>query len=121
MHFMLRTLRTLLISAAALATVLVGLRESLADDLPVGIALRCCAGDAYDGSREDDSGTLAEAEQAEEDDREEQEGRPIHLFAAAPPRCGLDGPILIASLSTPGSAAEPRSCTLHARGPPATR
>jgi hypothetical protein len=121
MHFMLRTLRTLLISAAALATVLVGLRESLADALPAGIAIRCCDGDAYDGSREDDSGTLSESEPSEEDDREEQEGRQIHLFAAAPPRCGLDGPIHVASLSTPGFSAKPRSCAVHVRGPPATR
>lgn len=118
---MLRTLRTLLISAAALATVLVGLRESLADELPAGIAIRSCDGNAYDGSREDDSGTLAESEQAEEDDREEQEGRQIHLFAAAPPRSAADGPLPVASLSTLGFSAKTRSCALHVRGPPATR
>lgn len=116
---MLRTLRTLLIAAAALATVLVGLRESLADQLPAGIAIRSCDGISYDGSREDDSGTLTESEQAEEDDREEQEGRPIHLLAAASPRCGLDGPSHVASPSTPGFSAKPRSCALHVRGPPA--
>lgn len=121
MHFMLRTLRTLLISAAALATVLVGLRESLADELPAGIAIRSCDGSPYEGSREDDSGTLAESEQAEEDDKEEHEGRQIHLFAAAPPRCAADGPLPVALLSTLGFSTKPRSCALHVRGPPATR
>jgi len=118
---MLRTLRTLLIAAAALATVLVGLRESLADALPAGLAIRSCDGDSYDGSREDDSGTRSESEQAEEDDTEDHEGRQIHLFAVVPPRFGLDGPCQLALLATPGSATKPRSCTLHVRGPPATR
>ena len=121
MHFMLRTLRILVIGAAALATVLVGLRESLADVLPSGIAIRSVDGDAYDGSREDDSGTLSESEQVEEDDTEEQEGRDIHLFAASAPKCDLDLPIHLASLPSPCSAAKLRSCATHVRGPPTRR
>jgi len=121
MHPMLRTLRILVIGAAALATVLVGLRESLAGVLPSGIAIRSVDGDTYDGSREDDSGTLSESEQVEEDDTEEQEGREIHLFAAAAPKCGLDSPIHLASLPSPFSATKLRCCATHVRGPPTTR
>ena len=121
MHPMLRSLRILVIGAAALATVLVGLRESLADILPSGIAIRSVDGDTYDGSREDDSGTLSESEQVEEDDTEEQEGREIHLFAAVGPKCGLNSPIHLVSLPSPFSAAKMRCCATHVRGPPTTR
>ena len=117
---MLRFLRILVIGAAALATVLVGLRESLADILPPGIAIRSVDRDTYDGSREDDCGTLSESEQVEEDDTEEQDGREIHLFAAAP-RCGLDSPIHLGSLPSPFTTAKLRRCATHVRGPPTTR
>ncbi|MBU6221734.1 MAG: hypothetical protein KGR24_03200 [Planctomycetes bacterium] len=119
---MLRTLRILLIGAATLATLLVGLRDSLADVLPCGVAIRSVDGDTYDGSREDDSGTLSESEQVEEDDTEEQEGREIHLFAAAAlKKYGLDSPLHLSSLPAPCSAAKMRSCATHVRGPPTIR
>lgn len=121
MHSMLRSLRILVIGAVALATVLVGLRESLADILPSGIAIRSVDGDTYDGSREDDSGTLSESEQVEEDDNEEQEGREIHLFATTAPRCGLNSLIHLASLPSPLNTAKLRCCATHVRGPPTTR
>ena len=118
---MLRTLRILLIGAAALATVLVGLRESLAGVLPPGLAIRSVDGETYDGSREDDSGTLSGAEESEEDDTEEQDGREIHLLAATVQRCDLDSLSHLASLSTPCFAAKLRSCATHVRGPPSDR
>lgn len=118
---MLRTLRILLVAAAALATVLVGLRESLAGDLPPGIAIRSVAGDAYDGSREDDSGTLSESEQIEEDDTEEHEGRETHLSATAVPGCGLESAVQFSPPPPPPTAAKIRFCATHVRGPPATR
>lgn len=119
MRFMLRSLQILLTAAAALATVLVGLRESLSGGPPVGIAIRSVDNVGHDGSREDDSGTLTE--QSQEDDTEEQEGREIHLLSSIPPRGDVISPLHVASLEAPCRAVDQRSSATRVRGPPRTR
>lgn len=121
MPSMLRMLKSLLVAAAACATVLVGLRESLSAGLPAGIAVRSLPVGSSDGSREDDSGTLSEAEQVEEDDTEEHKGRGVHLCAAFLPVCGLDAAVHPSSPAAPPLKALRRSRATHARGPPALR
>lgn len=121
MPSMLRMLKSLLVAAAAVATVMVGLRESLSAALPAGIAVRSLPDGSSDGSREDDSGTLSETEQVEEDDTEEHEGRGLHLCAAPLPGCGLDAAVRPSSPAAPRPTALRRSNATHARGPPATR
>lgn len=112
----LRGLRILLVAAAALSTVLVGLRESLADARAAGMAIRCLDGAAFDGSREDDSGTRSE--QVEEDDSEEQEDREVHLFATTSLTCHLDLAIG-AAVPPPRSSTAARRCVATlGRGPP---
>lgn len=112
----LRGLRILLVAAAAFSTVLVGLRAALADARAAGMAIRCLDGAAFDGSREDDSGTRSE--QVEEDDSEEQEDREIHLFATTSLACRLDLALRAASLPTRCPAAKRRCVATLGRGPP---
>lgn len=112
---MLRKLRVLLIAAATLATVLVGLREVLADARGVGCAIRCLGG--YDGSREDDSGTLAE--QAEGDDVEEELDREIPIQSLASPTCSLVASVSRAVLAPPCLAVHFSRGDVRSRGPPA--
>ena len=81
-------LRILLIAAAALSTIVAGVRGTLADIPSASTTVQSSKACLCDGSREDDSGTLGES--AEEDDREEEkeEGGPhLHLAGSASPRC----------------------------------
>lgn len=69
------TLRGLLVAVVALATVVAGFRDLLADAVAVGIAIHDQSGQR-EGTREDDSGTV---EGVEEDDVEGQENDDVHL------------------------------------------
>lgn len=82
---LLSRLRILLIAAAALSTIVAGMRGTFADMPSAVVAVQSCDRCVCDGSREDDSGAPGEPE--EEDDRqEEQEGSTnLHLWASPSP------------------------------------
>ncbi|MFM8733768.1 MAG: hypothetical protein ACKOC8_01015 [Pirellulales bacterium] len=113
---MLRTLRTLLVAAAAAATILAGFRELLAEVWPADPTIHAIDAAALDGSREDDSGTRPE--QAEEDDRDEQEDRELHLFATTVLACDLGSTVAFAAPTTRSTVVRVPGRTDRVRGPP---
>lgn len=82
------SLRNLLVVLAGLSTVLAGIRGSQ-DSAPQWYpALVGLGSGALDGSREDDSGTPSE--DCEEDDRETQGEREVHLLATTVLACAIE-------------------------------
>jgi hypothetical protein len=76
----LRTLRNLVVAAAACATMLAGLLPVPSRGADPHGSLRAAL-ESADGSREDDSGAPAE-DAAEDEETEEEEQRGFHLFVA---------------------------------------
>lgn len=116
---MLRTLRILIVAAAALSTVVAGLRDALAEAPATGPSVRAIDGDALDCSREDDSGTCSE--QVEEDDCHEQHEREIHLFATTSLAVDLASSIAFPAAPSRSAAADLLSRATLSRGPPSSR
>ncbi|MEX0669852.1 MAG: hypothetical protein WD060_05290 [Pirellulales bacterium] len=114
---MIRSLRILLIVAAAFSTVLVGLQAAFAEVRSAALGVSAVDGDNLDGSREDDSGTRSE--QVEEDDSEEREGRELHLFATTSLACRLDALGHLTLPPMPCQPAQSRGQAVLVRGPPA--
>lgn len=113
---MLSTLRTLLVAAVAVATVLVGLRDAFADAGTADVVIRSIDADALDGSREDDSGTRSE--QVEEDDRDEQDDREVDLFATSALACDLGSVITSLPPTARTAVVNLRGRSALVRGPP---
>ena len=107
-------LRFLVVATAALATILVDLRDAPAAGLP-GESFVSAAGQGSDSGPADDPG--APAGQAEEDDGEEE--REIHLLATPVAACRPAAAVTRAALSRWRDAVEVHHRLTHVRGPPA--
>lgn len=114
-----RTLRVLIIAAAALSTIVAGLRETFAEPASPGAAVQAVDGDALHGSREDDSGTRSE--QVEEDDTEAEDDRELHFFATTSLTDGLDATVGRMAVSSRPTSPHARQEAAFGRGPPAAR
>lgn len=119
MPFMLRSLRIVLVAVAVLATILSGVRGAFAEPPCVGPTMRGLDADAFDGSREDDSGMRSET--LEEDDAEEQDDREIHLAATTSLADGLDAMVGRVSGSPRQTSPHARQAAALGRGPPTAR
>jgi hypothetical protein len=109
--------RNLLVVLAAFSTLLAGVRGGQNVSRPTGSSIAALGSEALDGSREDDSGKRSE--ETEEDDREKNGDRDIHLLATTALACSLEASGVF--FNAGASAAKPR---LHRRafpirGPPA--
>jgi hypothetical protein len=115
---MFHTLRTLLIALAAASPLLSGLQLVAADPFPPTV-LRSADPTSFDGSREDDAGTVAE--QCEEDDTEQEQCRVLAMSSASASASHDDDAVRRVAMST-GSLAEISRPRLHlSRGPPSRR
>lgn len=115
----LRTLRNLVVAAAACATLLAGL-------LPAPSPGALSAGshgslrvppDGADGSREDDSGAPAE-DAAEDEETEEEEERGFHLFLAGAGEHRAQTAVGPWSLPVPRGGERIAVAVARGRGPP---
>lgn len=113
--------RILLIAAAALSTIVGGMRGTFADMPSADVAVRASDAGVCDGSREDDSGAVGET--VEEDDREEEQGEGFHLHLCnlACPGCPCTDVV-----RAPAQFARCLNCEWHptatlVHGPPAWR
>lgn len=113
--------RILLIAAAALSTIVGGMRGAFADMPSAEVSVRSSDERACDGSREDDSGTIGET--FEEDDREEEqgEGSHLHLGDLACPGCPCSNVVRAPAQSARCLNGEWHPTATLVHGPPARR
>ena len=118
MRTMPSTLRFVIIAAAALSTVLLGLRDALADAWATHGTACAVEGEAFSSSRADDSGTLSE--QVEQDDGNEEHDREILLYAGGTDPRVSDPAVQFAPAPPRVLAAGALRRASRARGPPMT-
>lgn len=113
--------RILLIAAAALSTIVGGMRGTFADMPSAGVSVRSSEWSVCDGSREDDSGAIGET--FEEDDREEEQGEGFHLHLCdlARPGCPCTDVVLAPAQSARCLSGEWHPTATLVHGPPARR
>jgi hypothetical protein len=114
---MIRKLRKVLVALAAVSTILVGVRTTVADLGPAGMAT-WTVDHERDGGCDDDSS--ARSEQVEEDNSEEQDGRQLHLLATSALSSSLDRCITSVTRAPCHRAPQSPKSSALVRGPPAS-
>lgn len=112
---MIRKLRKVLVAVAALSTILVGVRTTVADFQSAGPAAWTLDHER-DGGCDDDSRTRPE--QVEEEDSEEQDGRQLHLLATSALSCSQDRCVASVTRGPCHRAPQSPKSSALVRGPP---
>ncbi|MGI9177681.1 MAG: hypothetical protein ACR2IT_07485 [Pirellulales bacterium] len=116
---MIRKLRKMLVTLAAVSTILVGVRTTVAEVQPTGMAA-WTVDHQRDGGCDDDSSARSEKveEQVEEDDSAEQDGRQLHLLATSALSCSRDRCVTSVTHAPCHRAPQSPKSSALVRGPP---